>query len=155
MRAMWFGFVVYMLVLVKLILFKQARFFLSHIKHFGLSNIKEGEGHLILIPFHTTWRCLYGERGWWEAIANIGGNILGFVPMGIMLPILFSKLNSAKRVITTVSVISLCFELTQFIIGVGYCDIDDLIQNTLGGAIGYYVYKRFGKNSFGTSGLLH
>lgn len=122
---------------------KTPRYFLQHVKHFGKGNIKAGENNLIWIPFHTTWSCLSGQRTLWDAVANIGGNLLGFVPMGIMLPILFRQLNTGKKIMAAIFIVSACFELTQFIIGVGYCDIDDLIQNTLGGAMGFWMYKKW------------
>lgn len=36
--------------------------------------------------------------------------------------------------------ISLIFELTQFILALGACDITDLINNTIGGIIGISIY---------------
>ncbi|MEN2256314.1 VanZ family protein (plasmid) [Paraclostridium benzoelyticum] len=36
--------------------------------------------------------------------------------------------------------VSLLFEITQFIFGLGASDITDLINNTLGGAIGILIY---------------
>lgn len=147
----WIAFIVYMLLLVKFILLKDLSSFLSHLKNPSISNIKEGKSNLILVPFQTTWVCLKLEKGFWNALQNIGGNLLGFVPIGSMLPLLFLKLNTAKKAIATVFIISFCFELTQFFTGVGYCDIDDLIQNTLGGAIGFWVYNKWLKDIYSTS----
>lgn len=108
-----------------------------------MENIRNGKDHLILVPFQTTWVCLSGQKGLEVGFENIAGNLLGFVLMGFLLPILFAYLHTRKRVITTVFTISLLLELTQLLTGVGYCDIDDLIQNTLGGLIGYWLYQKF------------
>ena len=149
--VVWIGFSIYILLLIKLILLKDPQHFFIELKHLSKDNIEKGESNLILIPFQTTWVCLSGEKGLWGGIANIGGNLFGFVPMGILLPLLFSRLGTAIKVIATIFLISLCFELTQFFTGVGYCDIDDLIQNTLGGAIGFWVYNKWIRNRYSTS----
>jgi glycopeptide antibiotics resistance protein len=106
-------------------------------------NIQAGLDNMILVPFRTTWICLSGEKGLWMGFENIAGNLLGFAPMGFLLPVLFVSLNNGKKVIATVFAISLSLELTQLLTGVGYFDIDDLIQNTLGGLIGYWLYKKW------------
>ena len=43
--------------------------------------------------------------------------------------------------------LSLCVEMIQFITQVGSFDVDDLILNTLGGLIGYYLFTSFHKAS--------
>jgi glycopeptide antibiotics resistance protein len=139
----WIAFVAYMLLLVKFILLKQPHYFLSQAKHFGIHNIQAGEKKMVLIPFKTTLIYLRGKKGFWAAIANLGGNIIGFVPMGILLPLLFKKLSTGVKVVLTIFLISLAFEITQFIVGVGYADVDDIIQNTLGGAFGYWLYCKY------------
>ena len=71
-------------------------------------------------------------------------NILMLVPFGIYLRYYFKC--SLKKTIALTALLSLIFELIQlsglfFIYNGPYrlCDIDDIIQNTLGGIIGYYI----------------
>ena len=71
-------------------------------------------------------------------------NILMLVPFGIYLRYYFKY--SLKKTIALTALLSLIFELIQlsglfFIYNGPYrlCDIDDIIQNTLGGVIGYYI----------------
>ncbi|MBZ6006972.1 VanZ family protein [Paraclostridium bifermentans] len=45
-----------------------------------------------------------------------------------------------QKKILTIFGVSLLFEVTQFIFGLGASDITDLINNTLGGAIGILIY---------------
>ena len=73
-------------------------------------------------------------------------NIFLTIPFGIYLRYYF-KCNLKKIIISTF-ILSLFFELTQlsglyFIYPRGYrlFDIDDLILNTLGGVLGYFVFK--------------
>ncbi|WP_257131741.1 VanZ family protein [Bacillus sp. AFS017336] len=79
------------------------------------------------------------------ALKQIGGNILLFIPFGLAWPILFPKIMKRKTILIGFS-LSLVIELTQGIAGLflGYnyrsCDIDDLILNTLGTALGIFIY---------------
>ena len=71
---------------------------------------------------------------------NIGGNIIGFIPFGILLPVLFLSLRKIWKTVFTVFCISLLFETTQLLTGLGVFDVDDLILNTAGGLLGYIIY---------------
>ena len=71
-------------------------------------------------------------------------NILMLIPFGIYFRYYFKC--SLKKTIALTALLSLIFELIQlsglfFIYSGPYrlCDIDDIIQNTLGGIIGYYI----------------
>ncbi len=73
-------------------------------------------------------------------------NVFLTIPFGIFLRYYFKC--DKKRVILYTFLLSLFFELTQlsglyFIYPRGYrlCDVDDLIQNTFGGLLGYYIAK--------------
>jgi glycopeptide antibiotics resistance protein len=43
--------------------------------------------------------------------------------------------------ITFICAISLCVEISQYILGLGYTDIDDIILNTIGGSFGVLIYR--------------
>jgi glycopeptide antibiotics resistance protein len=73
-------------------------------------------------------------------IKNVIGNILGFIPLGFLLPVLFSSLRTARKAIWTVFLISLSFETLQLIFNLGVFDVDDLLLNTVGGAVGYLLF---------------
>lgn len=70
------------------------------------------------------------------------GNIFGFSPFGFLLAILQKKPSFAKVVLLGFT-FSLFIETTQYITRKGVAELDDLILNTLGVAIGYWVYKLF------------
>ena len=76
-----------------------------------------------------------------DIMANLVGNIVGFIPLGILLPVLFRNYNSAKKVIATVFVVSLSFEIVQLFTVLGNFDVDDLMLNTLGGSLGYLIFR--------------
>ena len=75
-------------------------------------------------------------------------NILLYYPMGYILPILFPKLKP-KYVILIGCLCSIATEATQYLLKMGWCETDDVIHNTLGTAIGVWVWlwqaKRHGK----------
>lgn len=71
---------------------------------------------------------------------NIILNILLFVPMGIVLPVVFKRINSFWRVSLTGLAIAVCIELVQFIKKIGITELDDVVNNTLGTMIGYGLF---------------
>ena len=48
-----------------------------------------------------------------EALINIIGNVSLFIPTGIILPILYKRLNSFWKVLSVGAAVSMCFELLQ------------------------------------------
>ena len=81
------------------------------------------------------------RASFFHAIRNLGGNIILFVPLGFLLPRVFGRLQSWKSTLLCTVVIILCVEILQVITLLGYCDIDDLILNTLGAALGYGLHQ--------------
>ena len=77
------------------------------------------------------------------AIRNLLGNILLFTPLGIFLPVLFPPLRKFFRTLLSVTFIITIIELCQLALMVGSCDIDDLILNVSGAALGYGLYRLF------------
>ena len=75
------------------------------------------------------------------AVINLGGNVIMFIPLGLLLPKVFPKLSSLLRVLLTTAAIITVVEIIQLFTLVGSCDIDDLILNVAGAAIGYGLHK--------------
>lgn len=69
-----------------------------------------------------------------EAIQYVQ-NILFFIPYGLLFP----WKDNWKRVFVTALVLSIFIELSQFIFNLGWCEVDDVISNTLGAMFGYVV----------------
>lgn len=72
-------------------------------------------------------------------IISFIGNIVMFIPIGILLPLIY-KIDYKKTIIIGFS-ISLFIEIMQFIFLERETDIDDLILNTLGVMIGLIMLK--------------
>lgn len=75
-----------------------------------------------------------------DLLLNGLGNIAMFIPTGILIPILYSRRNTFWKVLVSGALISLCIEIIQLPFYVRSTDIDDLILNTTGVALGYGVY---------------
>ncbi len=95
-----------------------------------------------LIPFKEIMRFYtYRELVGFEAfMLNLFGNVLAFIPYGVMVPIVSRKNRKLFRVFVMTFLLSLMIECVQLICKVGTFDVDDLILNTLGGIIGYFVF---------------
>lgn len=73
-------------------------------------------------------------------------NIFLFIPFGLTLPYILPRKIKKIGVFTCsiAAVFSLVIELFQLFFGLGRCEIDDVIMNTVGallGIISYYIYK--------------
>ena len=75
-----------------------------------------------------------------DIIWNVVGNTAMFIPSGIILPIVYKRLNSFGKVVAAGAFISLCIEILQLPFASRATDIDDLIMNTVGVVIGYRIY---------------
>lgn len=75
-----------------------------------------------------------------DALLNLIGNTTMFIPLGIVWPAVFSKLDKAWKVIAAGAGVSLTIEVLQLPFYGRASDIDDLILNTLGYLMGYGIY---------------
>lgn len=71
-------------------------------------------------------------------------NVILFFPLGFLLPLLYKKYNRISNVALTGFLFSLSIEIVQMF-GRGSTDINDLISNTIGACLGYFVFKSFSK----------
>ena len=69
-------------------------------------------------------------------------NILLFVPLGFLLPTVWNEYRSTQKTLFTGLGISLIIEILQMFT-FRLTDVDDLITNTVGTILGYYLYSRF------------
>ncbi len=68
-------------------------------------------------------------------------NIIMFIPMGILLPLISRKFKIFKWNLLVVVGSTLFIETYQTLTGAGLFELDDLINNTLGGILGYQLYR--------------
>ena len=136
-----FFFIVYTLFLLKLVVFKGPFSAIKdHLKNFDLTIIKMGYGAANFIPFHTLYYYLSLQENAETGFENIGGNILLFIPYGFLLALAFPAGRKIKKLLLLVLLTSFIFELIQLVTATGNFDVDDLLLNLFGGAIGVWLY---------------
>lgn len=70
---------------------------------------------------------------------NVWGNVLMFIPLGIYAAYYSRKVNVVKVLLFVVGA-SVFIEVVQYVFKRGATDIDDVILNTAGGAMGLVLY---------------
>ncbi|WP_438311665.1 VanZ family protein [Sporosarcina sp. FA9] len=89
--------------------------------------------------FHDTYYSVAVLNYWQPLVINFLGNIVIFMPIGFMMPLLWIRFNRFWKVSLfgfTISFFIETIQLTQM----RSSDIDDLWLNTLGCMIGYTIY---------------
>lgn len=118
-------FGIYLLLLTWLILFKF---------NTNLSEVARMRS-VNLIPFSH----FKGINGGWST-KEIIYNVLVFVPFGMCMEMLLQKSGVFMKICFGF-LLSLSFEVMQYVFSIGASDISDLIGNTLGCLIGILFYK--------------
>ncbi|MGP7818031.1 VanZ family protein [Niallia sp. 01092] len=119
--------------------------YLTMLPHPSLG-IGVGVGGVNLIPFEMMNGFLT-EQSLRTFFINVGGNIFLFVPFGFILPWRFARIDSVFRAALVGALFSTCIEITQLLITNRFTDIDDIILNTIGTVIGYFVYRLAAKEA--------
>lgn len=71
---------------------------------------------------------------------NIIGNITMFIPVGIVWPVCFKKLNTIGKAILAGAGFSLFIEISQLLFYERCSDIDDILLNTAGVTVGALIF---------------
>lgn len=126
LNLLWGIFVVYIIILLRITVFRS---------DFGTHSLFR-DGEILWIPFTSTVK--YFKYSFAFFVYIFVGNLVWFVPLGMLLPVLT---GCGKRVILYSFLLSLLIELSQFIFGTGVTEVEDLILNTTGGAMGYGILQ--------------
>lgn len=73
------------------------------------------------------------------AATNLIGNVVIFVPFGVLIPLVFGGKWGRMLLIFVSCIVAL--EVAQFVLRRGSLDVDDLMLNVVGAAMGYYIYS--------------
>ncbi len=87
---------------------------------------------------------VYKTATLWQFLYLFLGNIGWFVPFGILVPLIWKNMRFLM-VLLGGAAFSLVIELTQLLFRKGVCELDDLLLNTIGAALGYGIYWVFKK----------
>lgn len=99
--------------------------------------------HYNLVPFKEISRFLKyrSTLGTMAVFLNLAGNVIAFLPYGMFLPLLTRRCRNFWYVLLLSFDFSLLVELIQLITKTGIFDVDDILLNTIGGAIGYLCFR--------------
>ena len=106
----------------------------------------QNAGNLNLRPFDTL-RCFLwvlenrtDAASLRHAVVNLGGNVIMFVPLGFLVPCLWDKMGKFGWHFLCMLLTIMVIEWLQLVTRLGSCDIDDLILNLVGTAIGFGLF---------------
>lgn len=126
---LWICLIAYLALLLRVILFK---FDFNTILDILNDQDELAYTRVNLIPFQTIRFYMFSGRvPNVVAFRNLVGNIVAFMPIGILVPLLRRDLSLGFTFCVGFA-LSAAIELTQYFTGLGSCDIDDLILNVLG-----------------------
>jgi glycopeptide antibiotics resistance protein len=75
-------------------------------------------------------------------VAGAAGNVALFLPLGFLLPLLWPRLDRLWRTVGVGFATSTAVELSQVAFpGVRRADVNDVLMNTLGAALGFLAYR--------------
>ena len=135
-------FVVYLIFLTKIILFKYPLHMLNEaFKATNFEVIQQRIQTANLIPFITIQNYLRLFFDLKVAKINILANIFAFFPLGFLAPLTFEKFNKTVKILILALLISLFYETIQLFFGIGTFDIDDLILNIFGSILGFFIFR--------------
>lgn len=88
-----------------------------------------------LLPLGTLNSSLLSQAYFFE-------NILMFIPFGILLPLCFQNFRRGKNCVGAGFVCSVLLETFQLLTQRGYCQLDDVLTNTLGTFLGWLISRK-------------
>ncbi len=97
-----------------------------------------GEIYPLFYSYREAWKN-FSAREW----RNIILNILMFVPFGFLFPFLSKKFEVFWKTYLAGFLFAFFIEMTQLLLNLGICELDDLMDNTVGALIGYGFYRLF------------
>lgn len=97
-----------------------------------------------VVPFATIYQYIIGVFNHTLNISYIVrvtlGNLLLFAPLGIILPQVFKTCDKIHRFILIFLILRIAFEIIQFVLKIGVCNIDDVLLSLFGAILFYNVY---------------
>ncbi len=136
-------FVIYLIFLLKLILFKlPTDMILDLLQNWRPENIGS---NVNLVPFVTIRQFVeayrYGYLNENIIYENLFGNMACLIPWGLSLPVLFSRSRRWRRFLPATLLFILGIETVQLVTGLGIFDVDDIILNMIGAITGFAMWR--------------
>jgi glycopeptide antibiotics resistance protein len=110
---------------------------------------------ITIFPIRVRSAAYWAGEPWWTMIHWIPGdvdgpsfvlNVIMFIPLGVLLPLLWPALDAIRRLAACAAGASLGIELVQLVLGLTLgsrrtVDINDLIANTGGALLGLLILR--------------
>lgn len=93
-----------------------------------------------LEPFTLKWYLYRHGQDVSSVYLDVIGNIVMFVPVSLFLFVVFG-FRRFDYILLFGFLLSVAIEVTQYITGVGFPDIDDVIFNTFGAVLGILIIR--------------
>jgi glycopeptide antibiotics resistance protein len=142
-RTRWLAacaLIAYSAILIKFVVFKAIP--TIRMGHLRLKFAGPHTGPANLTPFKTIASQFIGQGNRLVDMVNLIGNIIPFIPLGLLAKLVFRSISWQKALVLGV-VTGLTFEVMEVIFRVGIFDIDDVIMNAFGVMVGYVVFVMF------------
>jgi len=91
------------------------------------------------VPFKSIVPPVMGRGNHLIAMVNLFGNIIPFMPIGLLIPLVVRSISWQKALVLGVAT-GLSFEVMEVLFRVGIFDVDDVILNAFGVMAGYGVF---------------
>jgi glycopeptide antibiotics resistance protein len=112
--------------------------FLGYITLFTYNYYVYGPSFNIVI-FDSIKRMLRSGN-YWLFFKNVIGNILLFLPLGFLLPLIHRKMRNFFYMTLIGILLSTFIELIQFTVAKRIFDVDDIFLNTVGAILGFILF---------------
>ncbi len=132
--------IVYSAILIDFVVFKAIP--TIRIGHLRLRFAGPHTGPANLVPFRTIVPQITGRANHLIDLVNLLGNIIPFMPIGFLAPLVFRSISWKKALVLGVATGLTC-EVMEVIFRVGIFDVDDVMMNAFGVLAGYGVFAMF------------
>ncbi|TLS35734.1 VanZ family protein [Pseudalkalibacillus caeni] len=97
-------------------------------------------GKSVNLVLFDSIRLMWRSGNYWLIFKNVIGNVLLFMPLGLLLPIILKKVRSLWKIIILGFGTSLLIEILQYEYAHRIFDIDDILLNGFGAIVGYILF---------------
>lgn len=154
-------------ILISIYNYKQQKLFEKVLNYKEIKHYMIGYGYLLYLLIMLKEVIGFPRITYWVRVLNVQGNIFDpnislipfrygvlysdylniimFIPLGIILPLMWKKFHYFKYTVKYAFSLSLFIELSQLFTRFRATDINDLIMNTLGAMIGWAIYFIFSR----------
>ena len=100
---------------------------------------RQGVHNTSIIMELELWKALQAHDT--DVLRHMALNVAMFMPLGVLLPMMHSRLHSWAYALLCGAALSTMIETTQLLAAAGQCDVNDIIANTLGALLGYGLFR--------------